>query len=109
MSLFTKVSAAAILTASAALAPAVAAQPQPTQPSEVEAPDDLQDAATGIGTRIIVYGAAKDPASAGMPPRPKTRACRNCQSSMRTRRTPPRSALRPGPHFLHPLPADQAG
>jgi hypothetical protein len=67
MSLFTKVSAAAILTASVAFAPAAAAQPQPTQPSEVEAPDDLQDAGPGIGTRIIVYGAAKDPASAGKP------------------------------------------
>jgi hypothetical protein len=65
MSLFTKVSAAAILTAAAAFAPAAAAQPQPTQPSEVEAPDDVQDT-SGIGTRIIVYGAAKDPASAGI-------------------------------------------
>jgi hypothetical protein len=65
MSLFTKVSAAAFATAAIALAPAAMAQPQPVDPTEAEAPDEAVDG-PGIGTRIIVYGAAKDPASAGI-------------------------------------------
>jgi|GEM_PF-3023879 len=65
MSLFSKVSAAALATASLAIAPAAMAQPQPVDPAQVEAPDEAQEG-TGIGTRIIVYGAAKDPASAGI-------------------------------------------
>jgi hypothetical protein len=72
MSLFSKVSAAAIVAAAFACAPAAAAQQQPpAQPTQVEAPDSDDRGSPGINSHIIVYGAAKDPASAAIPAAPE--------------------------------------
>jgi len=78
VSLFSKVQGrclapAAILTVSIAFAPAAAAQ-QPDEPAEAEAPQADRQGEPGINSHIIVYGAAKDPASADLPAAPEDRS-----------------------------------
>jgi hypothetical protein len=76
MSLFSKVKTpqfgAAFLAASLAFAPAAAAQPEPAEPVDPEAvQEDEQVTDYQIGSHILVIGAAKDPASAGIPAPPE--------------------------------------